>query len=581
MKVARLEITRFRGFSSLVLTPRLNSVVVGEPRSGRSDLIAALRRVLEPRSVRLRPSDWDIHRTLPGRTSDQGEGRGTEEAEDTTVEVSLLDLPDETEQLLQEQLELFAPSTGLITGENDSNEAELGVRIRYVLRDNPEQDTLDHWLEYPKSGIRVPRREHELVQAVVLDQNPPLELRAEGSLRHLARDAAPESLNATLERFSGDIAAATQTLANSDEVQAALELVATHGARTLLDLDPRDLTANIGFTAEDGSLAALLRAVQPTLDLDAAGPLPLSSHGSTTTAVLRAAEGIAAAQSDEAIVVADDFGDHLDAASSEYLAARLRRRVGQLWLTTRRPEVTRAFEPEELLRLTREGGTRPTHQLAEHTDRKEKVRRRHLSTLLSSAVSAESVALLEGPHDMESYTALSWRQFAEDVGPPLAAYGMTLVPASRTGGEGGKHELPKIAQLASDLGLRVRVVLDNDRQGANAELIEELRPTSELIVHLPEGVAVDRALVYGINPRALRSVLQRLNEDHELNLEVESADDSELPAKCTWALKQKGGLHRQYIDELPHGVHPPIASQVLKHLAGAAPADPLITLDSP
>lgn len=564
-----------------MLTPRLHSIVVGEPRSGRSDLIAALRRVLEPRSVRLRPSAWDIRRTRADCTSDQGEGRGTEESEDTTVEVSLLDLPDETEQLLQEQLELCEPSTGLIAGEEDSNEAELGVRIRYVLRENPEQDTLDHWLEYPKSGIRVPRREHELVQAVVLDQNPPLELRAEGALRHLARDADPESLDATLGRFSEDIAAATQTLANSDDVRAALELVATHGARTLLDLDPRDVTANIGFTAGDGSLAALLRAVQPTLDLDAAGPLPLSSHGSTATAVLGAAEGIAAAQSDEAIVVADDFGDQLDAASSEYLAARLRRRVAQLWLTTRRPEVTRAFEPEELLRLTRDGGTRRTHQLAEHSDRKERVRRRHLSTLLSSAVSAESVALLEGPHDMESYTALSWRQFAEDVGPPLAAYGMTLVPASRTGGEGGKHELPKIAQLAADLGLRVRVVLDNDRGGANAGLIEELRSTSELIVHLPEGVAVDRALVYGIGPRVLRCVLQRLDDDHELNLEVESADDRELPAKCTWALKQKGGLHRQYIDELPHGVHPPIASQVLKHLAAAAPADPLITLDSP
>jgi len=56
--------------------------------------------------------------------------------------------------------------------------------------------------------------------------------------------------------------------------------------------------------------------VQPTLDLDAAGTLPLSSHGSTTAAILAAAEAAAAAQGDNAIVLADDFGDQLDAASA-------------------------------------------------------------------------------------------------------------------------------------------------------------------------------------------------------------------------------------------------------------------------
>ena len=144
-------------------------------------------------------------------------------------------------------------------------------------------------------------------------------MRAEGALRRLANHLDPDALSETLQEFA-DIAHATQTLAESDEVQAALKLVTEHGARRLLKLDPSDPTAAIGFTAEDGSLAALLRAVQLTLNLDTAGALPLSAHGSTTAAILAAAEASAAAQAGDAILITDDFGDQLDAASGEYVA---------------------------------------------------------------------------------------------------------------------------------------------------------------------------------------------------------------------------------------------------------------------
>jgi hypothetical protein len=265
-----------------------------------------------------------------------------------------------------------------------------------------------------------------------------------GAVR-LANDPDPNALSETLQEFAENIADATQTLAESDEVQAALKLVTEHGARRLLELDPSDPTAAIGFTAEDGSLAALLRAVQPTLNLDTAGALPMSAHGSTTAAILAAAEASAAAQAGDAILIADDFGDQLDAASGEYLATRLRRQAGQLWLTTRRPEVPRAFETTELLRLTRSTGSRQAFQLSRSPDRKERVRRRHLFTLFGPAMSARTVVLLEGPHDMETYTTVSRQQFRDENTAPLSAFGMRLVPASAGGGEGGKQELRKIA----------------------------------------------------------------------------------------------------------------------------------------
>jgi hypothetical protein len=388
-------------------------------------------------------------------------------------------------------------------------------------------------------------------------------------------------LSGTLQEFAENIASATQTLAESDGVQAALKLVTQHGARRLLELDPTDPTAAIGFTAEDGSLAALLRAVQPTLDLDTAGVLPLSAHGSTTAAILAAAEASAAAQAGDAIVIADDFGDHLDAASGEYLAARLRRRAGQLWLTTRQPEVPRAFEATELLRLTRSTGSRQAFQLSESPDRKERVRRRHLFTLLGPAMSARTVVLLEGPHDMETYTTVSRRQFRDESKAPLSAFGMRLVPASASGGEGGKQELPKIAKLAAELGLAVRVVLDHDKPGTDQDLIDELSEIAEMVVRLPERAAVERAIVAGLSSEELREALEGINEDHDLKLDVDTIDDSDLAEKCVWALKQKGGLHRPFIDALPAGTTPPLAAAVLKQIKASAPADPLITLDAP
>ena len=247
MRIARVEIIRFRGFESFVFVPREHVVVVGEPRAGRSDLIAALRRVLEPRSVMSRPSEWDVFRPRPEPPPRDGDDEMV--ASLTSIEVSLLDLSDETEQALQDRLELLSSTTGELADEDENDDAELGIRLRYCLKYDPDEEQLQHWIEYPKSGARVSRSEREHLRAFVLDRNQPLQLRAEGALRRLANDPDPDAFSRTLQEFAANISGATQTLAKSNEVQAALELVVQHGARRLLELDPFDPTAAIGFTA--------------------------------------------------------------------------------------------------------------------------------------------------------------------------------------------------------------------------------------------------------------------------------------------------------------------------------------------
>ena len=196
-------------------------------------------------------------------------------------------------------------------------------------------------------------------------------------------------------------------------------------------------------------------------------------------------------------------------------------------------------------------------------------------------MSARTVVLLEGPHDMETYTTVSWRQFRDEGKAPLSAFGMRLVPASVGGGEGGKQELPKIAKLAADLGLAVRIVLDHDKPGSDQDLIDELSEIAEMVVRLPERAAVERAIVDGLTSDELREALESVNEDHDLKLDVDSIDDSDLAETCVWALKQKGGLHRSFINALPVGTTPPLAAAVLRQIKASAPADPLLTLDAP
>jgi putative ATP-dependent endonuclease of OLD family len=196
-------------------------------------------------------------------------------------------------------------------------------------------------------------------------------------------------------------------------------------------------------------------------------------------------------------------------------------------------------------------------------------------------MSARTVVLVEGPHDMETYTTVSRRQLRDENTAPLSAFGMRLIPASAGGGEGGKQELRKIAKLAAELGFAVRIVLDHDKPGTDQDLIDELCEIAEMVVRLPERVAVERAIVDGLLSKELREALVSLNDDHDLKLDVGLVDDSELAEKCVWALKQKGGLHRPFIEALPAGTTPPLAAAVLKQSKASAPTNPLITLDAP
>lgn len=574
MFVSRIRMQRFRGFEAAELHLDGHVAVVGEPRAGRSDLLLALRRVLHPRSTSVRLDPLDIHQPA---TDDL-----------TEVEVSLTDLGDDLEQLLDARLELLNPETGLPAAKDDEFEPELGVRLCYRARYDNETDTGEHWVDWARdsdpendSFARARRVEREALPVAWVQSDAPLQVRAEGAFRALMDGARPEAVRSALDGLVHDVAEATETFSQSEAISATVTDVLDAGVTALLGVgDP----AHVSFVAEDGSLAGLLRALRPALELDEdGGTLPLTSHGSTASAILASAEAVAAAKrhEDEGLVVlADDFGDTLDAAGAEHLALRLRRASSQTWISTRRADSLRAFKPEEIVRLTRSHGSREQHRLAASSDRKVRRARRDLLPHLLAACTSRTVVLLEGPHDVEGLQAVArrmvWLGHAEG---DLSSRGMRLLSAP--GETGGKDRLADLARLAIDLGFHVRAVVDNDSPGADGDLYDELDELTEQLIVLPERTAIERALVYGLDVSALRAAIRGLVAGYGLvpsDWGLPDLDDLDTTDGLTLGgavldrklLKKKPGLHAQWVQALPKDDLPPIGEAVLHELYGGS-----------
>lgn len=564
MKITRLRLKDFRGYESADIFAAGHMVIAGEPRGGRTDLVMALRHVLDPRSTSSRVDPLDVR-----RPSDVQQGGPL-----TEIEVTLTDLGTELEQLLDDRLEAIDPNSGQVALEDAEADAVLGVRLCYRAWYDDDSDVGDHWVDWPALSrpdegffVRARRVDREAIPFLYLQPGAALQVRAEGAFRHLLDEADPDGFQTVLEALDEAIAEATTDFAESKPVSDGVKAIFEAGAGQVLGTDD---PAVVTFAPEDGSLAGLLRSLQPALDLGSAGPLPVTSHGSSARSALSVAEAVAGARTDAAglVIAVDDFGDSLDSSAAEYLTVELRRAASQVWLTTRRADVLRGFEPEDLLRLTRSHGSRQVHRLIPTTDRKTRRARRELLPQLFAAMSARTVALVEGPHDVEGYGALSARKARRSSGTKylLSAHGVRLVSASGEGG--GKDVLPHLAALAGELGFHVRVVVDEDKPGASNELFDDLEALAELLVVLPPRTAIEGALTKGLDATALRVALTEIVGDHGVDLEVEAIDDADLlrTIKTSKVLKAKGGLHQPWVDALPKNAYPPLGLAVLLEL---------------
>lgn len=611
MRVSRLRATNFRGWSLLDLQGTRDVVVVGEPRAGRTDLVAALARVLDPRSTRLSPVLTDIHQSVPSattgtpatreggtapgatapcieqatdETSDQIAGNATVEtmavihAPFADVELTLVDLGADIEQEIPGILEPLTDQQIVDESGNANPTGLLGVRMSYRVTYDPKTDALGHLLYFPAASnaqagqfVRVPAAVRLMLPVIFLDTARPLQLRAEGLLRRLLADRDPEAASTALHALEAQIVDAASTLSQTKIVAELLNAVLseTGPARRVGD---RPLTANdVQFLPDDGSLAGILRAVQPVIALDQAGPLALTSHGSTTAAVLAASEALILAMSTQGVVVVgDDFGEGLNDGSAEHLAAALKAGADQVWLTTRRAEIARAFEVADVVRLTRRAGARHVHRVPAPLDKKEVAVRRHLQTQLLPALTATTVVIVEGRHDLTTYTAAD--RLTKPPALPLSAHGIRIITADNGAG-GGTSQIPRVADLAKALGYRVVGLVDGDPAKTSDAVITALESACDAVVRLPDTMAIERALLAGGNPDHLRQAATVMTEFDQPDPTV-GKSDQQLGHALMHAL-HKNGLHEPFLVGLieASSTVPPVIRDALDKVAALGATD--------
>jgi len=140
MRVEQLSIDRFRGFDAVVIQPRDHVALVGEPRAGRSDVIAALERVLQVDATRWQIREWDFHAGDLDR--------------EIRIEVTLTDLDEGLRQRFLRRLEPWDSATGQIVETSDLDDEtdgyEPALRLRWTCTWDRIEERGEQRVEYVK-----------------------------------------------------------------------------------------------------------------------------------------------------------------------------------------------------------------------------------------------------------------------------------------------------------------------------------------------------------------------------------------------------------------------------------------------
>ena len=557
LRVSELRIDGFRGFDSILIRPRGHVALVGEPRAGRSDVVAALERVLHPDGTRWQVREWDFH--------------GGDLDREIAIEVTLTDLGAMLRQRFVRRLESWDQSAlKVVTASDeplDGEGVEAALRLRWTCTWDGNEERADHRVEYVKqlSGMgggagRISRDDRAALPFRSIRQREPLAIRSEGDFRNMLESASGAEVLAAIrqlaegiESLSADLSQVPAIIEGLDRVLKVLRepLGVAGGAEDV-----------IRFLPDGGAVSGLLRSLTAALDLgEGAGHLPVARHGSTLVALLSAAEAIWWADRADGVVAIDDFGEALDSPTATRVVGLLIGAVRQAWVSTRRPEVARPFPVEDLVRLTGTGAKRRHFQCDPPTDKAIRGAMRHFHLQLLPAIAARAVIICEGAHDVAALRSVAERLESVKNTPPPYAHRIEIIDG------GGKDHMWKVAALARQLGFRTVSLLDWDRDDNEAALaLTRVESNSDAVIRLPLGYAIERALLSGISDNELHSALAAVMDEFQVKapsldgLDRAGLEDSALRHVLK---KGSGGLHGAFVAALPPSAVPTLVAQVL------------------
>ena len=241
MRISRIQIQNFRNFQALDLDLVRNAVIVGENKVGKTNLLHAIRLVLDP-------SLPDSARQLKAEDFWDGLPRPLSRGDKITVSVDLTDFEDDENQvaLLAEHLVEPEPMTARLTYVFQPLEEEQGRPTR-----DSDYEFVLYGGDRPENYLRF-----DLRRRLPFDLLPALR-DAEGDLRNWRRSPLRPLLDAVGGRINRDdlmalaesITEATRTAAENDEVRGLAASIndrvrgmvgSAHAVETALGFAPKD-----------------------------------------------------------------------------------------------------------------------------------------------------------------------------------------------------------------------------------------------------------------------------------------------------------------------------------------------------
>ena len=158
---------------------------------------------------------------------------------------------------------------------------------------------------------------------------------------------------------------------------------------------------------------------------------------------------------------------------------------------------------------------------------------------------------------------------AEDGVALLAAQRIALLDSGAADQSGGHTAIPRLAQLARNLGFHVVAVIDWDRDAAIAtRCLNENLASAHVVIRWPRGYSIERAILGGMSDETIRTVLRDLSQALSVTLDFDpnATSGGDLTKRTAKLLKSSGGLHSPFIEALPAGAHPPLIRKCLEEI---------------
>lgn len=378
-----------------------------------------------------------------------------------------------------------------------------------------------------------------------------------GRFRRLIEQSTGDDFGKALSGYVENVEGAATAFLNSAQVQEAVTTV----LEPLTEL-PRFTRVNpttaVRLVPESGTGSGLLRALRASVAFnEQAVRLPIDKHGTSAQQQLKMAEGIGTAVNSGKILLVDEFGEGLDTASSQHFALRFQQLTPQCWVSSRRTEIAAVFEPENIVRLAHRAEGVEAYMGSRPSTRSQRQAARYWTRHLIPALTSRLALIVEGPHDAAALHAVAMKRYREANILPPHSHGVSLLNAGAEGA-GGSSSVKRLCALARSIGLITVGIIDGDTSRDSAAVVSAVLAEADAVIRLPDGVAVERALLCGLSETTVLAGLQTLTESLELG-------DPPGNAETLKFLKTKS-LHAEFVESLPKSVIPPLSAKILDHV---------------